>query len=140
MLLSLLVLCTSHGCCVKVTGIAPYIPLCHHPFYESVTLCSLSCIPQFQRCQAAPVLPLVLSQPVHNPKKWELAQLVRSLHHLADHSSGYRLKFERFLFLTGLARVWRPVHCKGHCTYQVVHSNFHRIRSCLLHPIVSHSS
>ena len=71
------------GCCVKVTGIAPYIPLCHHPFYESVKLCSFSCIPQFQRPQVAPVLPLTLSQPVQSPKKWGLAQLVRSLHQCA---------------------------------------------------------
>ena len=34
MLLSLVVLCTSHGCCVTVTGVTPYIPLRHQPFYE----------------------------------------------------------------------------------------------------------
>ena len=34
MSLSLLVPCTSHGCCVKVTGIAPCIPLYHHPFHK----------------------------------------------------------------------------------------------------------
>ena len=83
-LVSFLVLCTSHGCCVKVTDIAAYIPLCHPPFYESVKRCNLSCIAQSQRPQAAPVLPLALSQPVHSPRKRELAQLVRSLHQCAD--------------------------------------------------------
>ena len=75
--------CTLHGRCVKVTDIAQYIPLCHPPFYESVKWCSLSCTAQFQKPQAAPILPLAQCQPVHSPRKRELAQLVRSLHQCA---------------------------------------------------------
>ena len=41
MLVLLLVLCTSHSGCVKVKAIAPCIPLCHPPLYESVQRCCL---------------------------------------------------------------------------------------------------